>query len=504
MARFFTRDTDVLVIQASPAATSLTRLVEDPIVERFGDLANFSRNLEPGRLFSLAFRLALLGFDRPDNNEMQLLRVLSAFGRLDALKVLQPPSHPVFVDFGVQDAPDIDQLARLMRPLWPEFQAPRKAKRVDRTAQDTHVLHCEEESRRLSKFFCRQWPSQRPTLDNFAPKTKLISEPEALEVVIPMWDRLHANLELKEYVLGVQGVLDKYISPEDESEGLVQGSIDEETFPRVYFETVPRPGPVIPILRDLLTNSISMGLGPQAHLSPGLLVESKKAYTAPSIPVKEMGELDRLLQSFTNSADILRRQYGKDLDRSLRAMKENCNTAGTSTVELRQGFRTTGELSFRAQQVCDAIDKQHGTVIRALADGRYQWLRAANLWPGTDTVTLLEQLRSRSRVKYGPGMKQALVRYGLLITLRQWLNRTVDSIFDEESAKLEEQLTNTGHENWDPEQHPDWLLMEIEADLLIRPQQIEVARQIISPTSAANSVLQLNMGQGQSFLLPTP
>lgn len=44
--------------------------------------------------------------------------------------------------------------------------------------------------------------------------------------------------------------------------------------------------------------------------------------------------------------------------------------------------------------------------------------------------------------------------------------------------------------------YPDWLLVELEADLLIRPSQIDVALAIISPSSGENSVLQMNMGQG--------
>ncbi|KAM4066192.1 hypothetical protein HRG_000332 [Hirsutella rhossiliensis] len=55
-----------------------------------------------------------------------------------------------------------------------------------------------------------------------------------------------------------------------------------------------------------------------------------------------------------------------------------------------------------------------------------------------------------------------------------------------------------GHNNWDPIQFPDWLLLEIESNILIRREQIEVAKAIISPPSSSNSVLQLNMGRGKT------
>lgn len=67
-------------------------------------------------------------------------------------------------------------------------------------------------------------------------------------------------------------------------------------------------------------------------------------------------------------------------------------------------------------------------------------------------------------------------------------------------VKLQETLENTGHQNWDPMDFPDWLLVELDGDLLIRPGQIDVALAIISPPSGANSVLQMNMGQGEQTL----
>jgi hypothetical protein len=66
--------------------------------------------------------------------------------------------------------------------------------------------------------------------------------------------------------------------------------------------------------------------------------------------------------------------------------------------------------------------------------------------------------------------------------------------------KVLEEWRNVGHENWNPYDFPDWLLIEIEGDLLIRPEQIEVAHTIISPASGSNSVMQMNMGKGKQII----
>ena len=47
---------------------------------------------------------------------------------------------------------------------------------------------------------------------------------------------------------------------------------------------------------------------------------------------------------------------------------------------------------------------------------------------------------------------------------------------------------------------PDWLLLEIDSDILIRWEQVDVAHAIIAPESRKNTVLQLNMGKGKSSI----
>ncbi|KAI9781454.1 MAG: hypothetical protein M1816_002375 [Peltula sp. TS41687] len=60
-----------------------------------------------------------------------------------------------------------------------------------------------------------------------------------------------------------------------------------------------------------------------------------------------------------------------------------------------------------------------------------------------------------------------------------------------------------GHQDWSPMLFPDWLLLEIENNILIRPLQSQIAQEMISPSSNANSVMQLNMGKGKlSVIVP--
>ncbi|KAF5691719.1 hypothetical protein FCIRC_297 [Fusarium circinatum] len=96
-----------------------------------------------------------------------------------------------------------------------------------------------------------------------------------------------------------------------------------------------------------------------------------------------------------------------------------------------------------------------------------------------------------------------IVDYGVLATRLQRYLRIEDAILRRDDRWLEENSETEGHSNWNPLKYPEWLLLEIDSNMLIRPIQFEVANAIISPSSMSNSVLQMNMGQGKtSCIMP--
>lgn len=68
-------------------------------------------------------------------------------------------------------------------------------------------------------------------------------------------------------------------------------------------------------------------------------------------------------------------------------------------------------------------------------------------------------------------------------------------------SELLRELLNEGHEGWDPFVYPEWLLLEIENNILIRPVQARIAVNMISLQSGRNSVMQLNMGEEKSSVI---
>ncbi|KAI3400394.1 hypothetical protein diail_3411 [Diaporthe ilicicola] len=471
----------------------LGKLIEDTVVGQFGELVDFSRFLSPDRLYSLAFRLALLSF-KP-RTDLGLLEVFVAIARLDALKVLVPPQHPVFVDFDLA-APTINLIETMIRSTWPEFVQPRGKKRSGAALCEQHLMRCEEEGRRLARWFVKQWPSNSPSVDGFQPETKLIDEAEALESILEVWQRKVHNLELGHYIDEIQQILHK-VGIEDDGVLLASQPVSlASTLPH----RVPRTSPVIPSLPHELLNKAFGDFNGTAQLesASAQLVQTRVAMRKDS---KGNGskELQGILTPFLESQDQLRKQYGEDLLHSLQAMMRGQGPVQGQTRVLRHQYKSESQMNSFIDRTRIHMGQHYQSIVMALEQGdrRALWLRWANLWPASKLI-LLEQLRSKSEVHFGGGMKEALVRFGIKHTELQWLERLRHSLLTHDNATLQELLKNTGHQNWDPLERPDWLLMELECDLLIRPEQVEVANAIISPVTGANSVLQMNMGQGKT------
>jgi hypothetical protein len=96
------------------------------------------------------------------------------------------------------------------------------------------------------------------------------------------------------------------------------------------------------------------------------------------------------------------------------------------------------------------------------------------------------------------GWRDALVKYGIAITVLQRAKRMLNYVSD---ADLLNELMNPGHEGWNPLKYPDWVLLEIENNILIRPVQAQIASCMMSPPQSASSVMQLNMGEGKSSVI---
>jgi hypothetical protein len=130
---------------------------------------------------------------------------------------------------------------------------------------------------------------------------------------------------------------------------------------------------------------------------------------------------------------------------------------------------------------------------RILADGA--------LLPDITITSLLESLRSTTARETTMSVMPTIIYLARDITKLQQLLRMHGAIRRNEWTQLSDEI---GHVSNAPERMSepnDWLLLQIDYNFIIRPDQREVAEAMIAPKSGENSVLQMNMGLGKSSVI---
>ncbi|KAF2664444.1 hypothetical protein BT63DRAFT_89804 [Microthyrium microscopicum] len=114
--------------------------------------------------------------------------------------------------------------------------------------------------------------------------------------------------------------------------------------------------------------------------------------------------------------------------------------------------------------------------------------------PRVSTEFLLQQLSHRRWQLLPDEWKPCIVEYALALCALQRAQRLVKL----RGSDLVNELANVGHNNWNPMEFPEWLLLEVESRIVMRSVQTDIAQQMLCPESKLNSVMQLNMGEGKS------
>ncbi|KAK3350347.1 hypothetical protein B0T25DRAFT_483283 [Lasiosphaeria hispida] len=482
----------------------LADMIGGGVAQHWGTLVDIVRAAEPAQPYDAMFKLAFLSF-APDPN-MDVIKSLAAFVHLDSLRAIQPPRHPSFTGFKVGEAPTQDSLEDAISGAFRESDgmAPQGLNlfdaiwRDDRSSSEWPSRHKEEASR-LATFFLQQWPRPEPSTVGF--ETEALNLPLAVELTIPEWQRLYRNLELTRYLDEIQHVLSRHQGGGDVSVP-DPWSVAAEPF------YVPRSVSVIPgLLWDLSVEdppatftSPALPSSRNTHVSSGLPSysggqQSGRHKEAPSRAV-EAEELAAILTPFVNSSNNIRQQYGGDLASSLATLD------AASAVSRIQGDEKPPDTKVTQALIIDAgsaMASRFSAITETLSkDVRFRWLGRAHLWPCLSPVTVLQLLRPAGRHRLGRGLRELLVSYGLAVTWLQRLRRVRSAQLRRDASQVVAEWSNAGHQNWDPLGFPDWLLLEIDANILIRPEQVQVAHAIISPASGSNSVLQMNMGSGKT------
>lgn len=488
----------------------LSHLLTVDFAMEWGALANLCRRSQVRDRYKLCFVLGLVSFRHAIN--MDLVRTLIAFATVDKLKALESPTYPVYVQFEFNKIPSTEYLSRLIEPFYTSYSDGNVAENGTRyklqkklaTALKMHQEQARAAARPLATFLAPQWPCACLTLEGFSGDGSLLLDiSSAMEVVRTDWMRLLQNFKFSAYVALVQDVLD-HLGPAQHIQMPERLVCDEVS------TLQDRRGRDVPCLQDLLgrpcgsseqedgwISQKSLGVAEGSRVERrGVACEALERSTR----TPEMCELKEILEMVAAADSGVRKQYGKDLGQSLLALETAHNLREQQGVQ-----KSSGGTLDPVRHALEASSVHLDHINRALeyADARVAWLHQGGLWPCASPGALLKCLGTVAKVSFGKGMKDALIRYGLSVTRQQQLLRMDDARVRRNLKAVNEEAENFGHANWDPSEYPDWLLFEIESNLLIRPEQVDVALTTISPASGGNSVLQMNMGRGKtSCIIP--
>lgn len=476
------------------------------LAQEWGSLVKLCRNCKREDLYNLMFRLGVVAFRK--DLDMRVLRTAVAFFILDDLKMLDFPDSPSFAGTDMDQKPESEELSLLVRPLCKEYQTPSSTKNIrgpnaSRRLRDSkdHDEKSSEECEAFAHFLLKQWPDPEPSVQGF--DATYLNVDEALKEVLPLWQRFHGALQFSNHIDDVQTVLDRHYTSQDVVEP--QSGIPEIEI----FGSQKRRNAIVPRLgqnkprKSIDTRSSKVPrITRSKYEEPYQWVKRKLASQLKTLSTDEklnstaeIAELERIIRRFVDSDCSVRSDYGGDLKQSINAFKET-NKAIVS--------KPVGSINFDSElgQAYEVLNRQYCRISDDLTcDPRYSWLQQANLWPSVTPMSILELLRSNSKCILPKERKCDIINYARAIVRVQCLLRMKHALLKGDEGKFRQEYDNPGHVNWDPSVRPDWLLLEIDANMQIRADQVTVALEMISPNSGANSVLQMNMGQGKTSVI---
>ncbi|ATZ54876.1 hypothetical protein BCIN_11g01980 [Botrytis cinerea B05.10] len=484
---------------AEPEKVLLSDRLDVDFGASFGPLYQFCRKASVNDKFRLQFQFSLMSFR--DDIEMDLVRVLLACSVLKDLKKLNPPDYLNYAHFRPNQTPHLAYIIQLLKPCriaYPQdfrdtfegFKLHAKQRKNLERQKYQYETQTDTDCELFAKFLLAQWPCPEPSIVNFSTPVH-IDIAKAMRIIRPDWERIFQNIELSKYLEQVQKLLFRAYSGTNFQ--LPNMEIQKQL---VYASRVR--GSEFPMTpKDLMRMPCKVMIA-STIVAPSNIPAETSSHNGHIIS-QEASLLERIvLKLMSNESSLVRQKYGQGLLQSLSSFKlfEQIQKSSGKNVDRLK-------LSSDIEKTRSAIREIFKEICRSFDSPSAAWLRPGGLYPCVSTITLLENLRSISskEVKFGSGMRETLINYALHITELQRFLRIEEAFLKGDQQRLIEEQNNPGHSNWQPIEEPDWLLIEVEANVLIRPDQVDVARATISPKSNSNSVLQMNMGQGKTSII---
>ncbi|KZV61296.1 hypothetical protein PENSPDRAFT_693529 [Peniophora sp. CONT] len=129
-------------------------------------------------------------------------------------------------------------------------------------------------------------------------------------------------------------------------------------------------------------------------------------------------------------------------------------------------------------------------------------LELSGRWPRVTPSGLLQLLCKAQYDTLPSSWRPPLMQYARAIVAYQQAQRVLEFSLCNRPEDVLKELENTVYDEASlADFQPDWMLIQIEANILSRPLQRSIAREMITPSPHQNALLQLNMGEGKSSVI---
>lgn len=497
-------------VKESLSDIDLAASLEVGAPQHWGELVRKLYEQDPARTYDSIFSLAFLAFD--NDVDIVVIRWLVALFKTIRLSRIQPPRHALFTNFRHFEEPSKDVVLSLVLP---------EPLEDDYSGLVLHDKPKRDAASRITSHMLKMWPNPPLSRQEFELSVKDLnvytrdfSLKKIWQRLYPELRRLKCNWDLSAYLLELETAADMLVG--DQSKMQQKTCRDVWTLNPTYLKGRNSEGPRECYM--VQTSLIDMLSRHKIHDRPGAdsqswLEEKDQSLVGsyncnPQSQVSELHIAQRpefnilqgIIQRLVSSNLASQRAYGEDLQVSLNAL-----ALAQQTRKVHYSRPHIASVK-RGITQCRHLLREQGEKIEnsvSQGDEGFAWLSKGQLWPCFSPVAILEQLRNGNRLLVPDTLVNKMVEYGVAITRLQRYLRIEDAILRGDDRWLEENSETEGHSNWSPLKYPEWLLLEIDSNMLIRPIQFEVAQAIISPSSMSNSVLQMNMGQGLHMLLAT-
>lgn len=466
--------------------TSLTELLDIPMSKHWGSLYTHCRNSRRSDTLSLTFLFCILSYGK-EAPSLELRSLLAfAFTDLSCLPTM-PPSGTYAISQGHELQHQV--VREIIEQCVHEFenadsQVSMSEQQEERVA--LYKLEVEQQSDHIYQKIRRQWPQyESPSLrQSDAPRLDIAAVTDRVGGRFKNWYR---NYVLFRHFEEVKPILQEM----NDAFPTVQNLGDYRLgWDPCRWSARENPIPSLSQLLDRLDCPI---------ISSDKSLQQTGMEKAPDNKEFCFAELEDIISRFSSKKDETRITYGNELLASFQALKptladslEYQNLSCALDVYQRE-IEQHENLFF--QRILKKLQPERGKSAELL-------LSMGGLWPCVTPRVLLSRLSHLHISTLQESWKRALLAYGDAITEHQRANRLLTFVELGNQVALRKEMSNKKNDGWSPNERPDWRLLEIENDFLIRPIQARVANEMIAPSSKNNNfVMQLNMGEGKSSVI---